>query len=72
MSNPNRGSARLAELCQSGKARRAVAAVCDVTEQAVRLWTEARSIPSYRNRKVLLKHYRIALDAWDQPTERAA
>lgn len=62
----NRGAAELAAICVDGPARRRVAALCDVTEQAVRLWATAATVPEYRNRKALQLVTEIDIDAWDE------
>lgn len=72
MSKPNQGATSLAKLCRDGASRRAVAAACGVTEQAVRLWCEGRAIPNYVNRKRLLKTHAIPIDAWDEPSRKRA
>lgn len=72
MSKPNQGSTSLAKLCRDGASRRAVAATCGVTEQAVRLWCEGRATPNYANRKRLADSYAIPIDAWDERTRKRA
>lgn len=68
MAKRNDGAKALATICRDGPARRVVSAACGVTEQAVRVWCEARALPSYRNRVRLRDAYGIALDAWDAHT----
>ena len=62
------GQKHLLRLTRQGS-QDAIALACGVSQSVVSLWISGKRKPTYENRVVLEKQYKIALDAWDRIAE---